>query len=519
MNIFEFIEDPALIAEKSLSPAQRMSLKAVYGLPLTAEEFGIYQKTAGLSEYVPREWPEATFILARRSGKSDKLASNIALYEACAREHKLSVGETGVVMIVSSELKRQSRIVFDYCLGKLERSKVLRRMIKRVTKEEIVLNNGISIQTFPAHEARIRGKSLICFVGDEACWWKQEGKSIDRAVLDAARPGLSFPYSKLIKISTPGMMRGEVWNDYQRYWGKPDAEVLVLQGDIYTFRPDYSERKLEAARLRDPVAFEQEWLARFRTDLSGMYDPAVIDRAVNPDRPLELPFRAIKGLRAAFADVAGGGGRSSYAIAIGRLEDEKIIVEVVRSRAPKFNPEAVTEDYASLLKSYGLYEVFGDKFSGDFILNLYAKFGITYQRAEKSKSELYLEAEGAFNSGLVEIPNREQLITQLKSLVRKARFGGKDSVDADIPEDEPNVVCGLIWLLSNQQAMKPLPISYGLSDSSISDEGRLEQEARDWLMGRQKKAPEKEEISDADLERELMEDQEKGETLTMKRDW
>lgn len=452
MTIIEFIESPALIGDKSLTPAQRMSLKAVYGLPLTAEEFVIYQKTTGLSEYIPREWSEVTFILARRSGKSDKLASNIALYEACAREHKLSVGETGVVMIVSSELKRQSRIVFDYCLGKLERSKVLRRMIKRVTQDEINLVNGVSIQTFPCNLARIRGTSLLCFVGDECAFWRHEGKSIDKEVLDAARPGLSFSHSKMVKISTPWMMRGEIWNDYQRYWGKPNEEVLVFQGDIYTFRPDYSENKLEKARRRDPVAFEQEWLARFRTDLTGMYDPIVIDQAVNADRPLELPFRT-GGTRAAFVDVAGGGGRDHYAIAVGRLDGERVIIEVIRSRAPKFNPEEVTAQYSELLKSYGIREVTGDKFSGDWASNAFEKFGITYKRAEKTKSELYLEVESAFNTGRVEIPNRETLIIQLKSLVRKARSGGKDLVDTDggMPEDEANVVCGVVHLLMNEE--------------------------------------------------------------------
>jgi hypothetical protein len=457
VDIIEFVEDPALIGDKSLSPAQRMSLKAVYGLPLTDEELGLFKKTSGLSDYTPREWSEVTFILARRSGKSDKLASNIALYEGCAREHKLSVGETGVVMIVSSELKRQSRICFEYCLGKLERSKVLRRMIKRVTKDSIALVNGVTIQTFPCNLARIRGTSLITFLGDEAAWWKQEGKSIDKEVLDAARPGLSFPNSKMIKISTPWMMRGEIWNDYQRYWGKPNDEVLVFQGDIYTFRPDYSEKKLEKARRRDPVAFEQEFLARFRQDLSGMYDPVQIDQAVNPDRPLELPFRA-GATRAAYVDVAGGGGRDHYAVCLGRLENEKIIVEVVRSRAPKFNPEAVTEDYAALLKSYGVTEVVGDKFSGDWASTAWEKFGVRYVRAEKTKSELYLEAESAFNTGRVEIPNRETLITQLKSLVRKARVGGKDSVDTDggIPEDEANVVCGLVHLLMSEESWDQL---------------------------------------------------------------
>jgi len=487
LNIIEFVEHPAFLHDLSLSPAQRMSLKTVYGLSLTAEELDIFKKTTGLTEYIPREWTEATFILGRRSGKSDKLASNIALYEACARKHKLSVGETGVVMIVSSELKRQSRIVFDYCLGKLERSKVLRKLIKRTTSDEIELTTGISIQCYPCNIARIRGASLVCFVGDECAWWKNEGRNIDKEVLDAARPGLSFPFSKMIKISSPYMMRGEIWNDFSRYWGKPNSEILAVQGATELFYPSFSQKKLEAARRKDPIAFEAEFLARFRSDLSAMYDPGVIDKAVNYDRPMELPFRHDQRY-AAFVDSAGGGGRDSFALAIGHLEGERVVVDVIRSRAPRFDPLEVTRGYCEVLKSYSIGRVFGDKFSGDFASNTFAKYGVQYERAEKPKSELYLEVEGAFNTGRVSLPNRETAIMQLKGLVRKTRSGGRDSVDMDSgqPEDEANVIAGIVDLLAAKKVFHD-DIQISRPETIRTQEEVLREESVNWLLDRPKK--------------------------------
>jgi hypothetical protein len=450
VNIIEFIESPAMLNDRTLSPAQKMVLKSIYGLALTAEELILFKQTTALEVYQPREWSECTTILGRRAGKSDKLASNIAIYEAVAREHKASCGETPVVMIVASELERQSRIVFRYTLKKLEGSPVLRKMIKRQTSTEIELSNGALIQVYPANQARIRGASLACFIGDECAYWKSEGKSIDREVIDAARPGLSFEHSKLIKISTPYWQRGEIWTDFKEYYGKANDHVLVFQGSTELFNPSFSKRKLDAARRRDVTAYETEFLAHFRTDLSGMFDPLVIDKAVDMDRPMELEPRA--GLDyAAFVDVAGGGGKDSYAICCGHLEDSRIVIDVVRSRAPKFNPEDVTREYSELLKRYRIGTVRGDKFSGDFALHAYAKNGgITYERAEKPKSALYLEAEGSFNMGVINLPSRPVLIEQLKSLVRKVHAGGRDSVDTDSgqPEDEANVVCGLIELLS-----------------------------------------------------------------------
>ena len=84
MNIIQFIESPEMLNDKSLSLAQKVALKAVYGLPLTYNELEMFKKITGLDRYRSGlEWDESSFILGRRSGKSDKIASCIALFEAC----------------------------------------------------------------------------------------------------------------------------------------------------------------------------------------------------------------------------------------------------------------------------------------------------------------------------------------------------------------------------------------------------------------------------------------------------
>jgi hypothetical protein len=486
MNIIQFIEDPNLINDQSLSPAQKMALKAVYGLPLAESEMEIFRQTTGLREYFLREWDEASFILGRRSGKSDKLASNIALYEASIREHNFSKGEIGVVMLVSSELRRQSRILYSYILHKLQASPFLSKLVSNVTAEEIALTNGVIIQVYPCNVARIRGASLIAFIGDEVAHWKVEGRDIDVDVLDSARPGLSFPYSKMIKISSPYMMKGEIYQDFNNYYGKSNEDILVFQGSTELFNPGFSRIKLEKLKRRKPLTYQTEFQANFRTDLSAMYGPEIIDKVVNYDRPLEL--RRIEDFSyKAFVDVAGGGGSDSYAVAIGHLEREKIIIDVIRARQPKFNPEEVTGQYCQLLGEYSVFSVVGDRYSGDWALNSFQSNGVHYEKCEKPKSELYLEAESIFNTGRIEIPNRESLIAQLKNLIRKARSGGRDFVDSDYPEDEANVVVGLIHLLTQDlNYVRTPPPSLGYLEVVKNPEELMDEKAIDWLMGRSK---------------------------------
>lgn len=468
MNIIQFIEDKNFLNDQSLSLAQRVALKSVYGLPLTYRELEMFKQITGLTRYrAGIEWDEASFILGRRSGKSDKIASSIALYEACCRRHKLSVGQTGVVMVVASEKKRQAKIVFNYIEGKLRKSPVLRKMIVNITQEVITLSNNIEIQVYPCNIGRVRGVSLICFIGDEIAHWKIEGKDVDVDVLDSVRPGLDFDYSKLIKISTPYMMRGEIYQDYKDFYAKANNDVIVFQGDTLLFNPTYSEKKLAKLKKRKPLTYRTEHEAFFRTDLSAMYDPAIIDKAINYDRPLEI--LQVKGMDyKCFVDVAGGGGKDSYSIGIGHLEHGKVIIDLVRSQRPKFNPDEVTSQYCDLVKDYGINKVYGDKFSGDWASNSWASKNINYERSEKTKSELYLEAESPFNTEIVDLPDKELPISQLKNLIRKTRSGGKDSVDTDSgqPEDEANAIAGVIWLLTGG---KESGGAVGIPNVGISD--------------------------------------------------
>jgi len=450
-GVIDFVEK--VILQTHLSLGQKVILKATYGEPLDGPgELEMYRTLTSIDEYIARERGEVTIVAGRGSGKSNELASNLAIYEAVGRKHTLSVGEIAAVMIISTEVKRQSRIEFNYILKKMEASPLLKATIESVTSDEIRLKNGCIIQVFPCNLARVRGASIQMCIADELGFWKAEGHSIDREVLEAVRPGLRLPHSKLIKISSPYAMRGELWFDFKHHFGVDNDDCLVFQAPTITLNPTFSQKRLDAARRRDPVSFATEYGAAFRSDETGLLDPVVIDRAVNRDRPMELSYRSKLGPYYGFVDVSGGGGKDSYAMAIAHLEGEKIIIDVVRSRAPKpkFNPLAVTEEYCRLLKSYGVSSVEGDKFSGDMALNEYAKHNVDYKPAGKSKAEIYLEAEGIFNAGRIEIPDREVLITQFQSLVRKTRSGGRDSVDTDSgqPEDEANVICGVAVMIA-----------------------------------------------------------------------
>jgi hypothetical protein len=91
----------------------------------------------------------------------------------------------------------------------------------------------------------------------------------------------------------------------------------------------------------------------------------LIEQATDHARPLELPPKERVTYRA-FID-ASGGRRDHYAICIGHKEGERFIVDVIRGKAPPFDPALVTKEFAQLAREYGVHAVIGDAYSGEWV--------------------------------------------------------------------------------------------------------------------------------------------------------
>lgn len=79
----------------------------------------------------------------------------------------------------------------------------------------------------------------------------------------------------------------------------------------------------------------------------------------------------------------------------------------------------------------------------------FKKFGIGYEACSINKSQIYLEAEGYFNQGLILLPKDKTLIGQLLDLERVTRPSGRDKVYHGLGahDDAANAACGCLWSL------------------------------------------------------------------------
>jgi hypothetical protein len=112
-----------------------------------------------------------------------------------------------------------------------------------------------------------------------------------------------------------------------------------------------------------------------------------------------------------------------------RTVGAKVVLDLLREVRPPFSPEAVTRDFAAVLKSYGISEVTGDRYAGEWPRERFRAHGITYKPSELNRSEIYIELLPLLNSRRVILLDNGRLVAQLTGLERHASRAGAETVD------------------------------------------------------------------------------------------
>lgn len=431
--------------------AWRVFLKVLFEIPLFEQEQVIFN-THTKRETLPRFVKEAWVICGRRGGKSI-IASLIAVYLAFFMDHKMRPGEKGTGMIIAPD-RKQGRVIFNYIKAFIEYVPMLKAMVLSMTKESIVLSNGISIEIHTASYRSTRGYTVVFCIIDEIAFLRDESSATpDNEILTAIKPAMiTVPDSKLICISSPYARRGELWRTYKDHFGQEHDRILVWQGTSEQMNPVLKDNsEIATAYESDPVSASAEYGATFRNDVESYVSVEVVESCVVWNRFEIAPLPEIR--YTAFVDPSGG-SKDSFTLAISHLNKERIaVLDCVRERKPPFSPENVVSEFADCLKSYRCNRVTGDRYGGEFPRELFRKRGIDYVISERVKSDIYLEFLPLLNSSKVELLENKRLISQLCSLERRTGRKG-DSIDhlPNTSDDVANSCCAAL-LLANKTAM------------------------------------------------------------------
>ena len=196
MTIIEAMCDPNLWQPWFRDPADWRAwfavLRALFGLPMDAEDLAIWRQFTGRTEPPPAGgFVEAWLVIGRRGGKSLVMAL-VAVFLACFRDWRAySVpGESLLIQVLAAD-RRQAGIVFKYARALLQ-VPLLRDMIEAETAETIELRTGVSIEITTNSFRSIRGYTIVAALLDEVAYWRNdEAAQPDSETLIALRPAMS----------------------------------------------------------------------------------------------------------------------------------------------------------------------------------------------------------------------------------------------------------------------------------------------------------------------------------------
>lgn len=440
-SIIEFVTDPQLLG-LSVSPAQETLLKSIYGEPLDEEQLAPWRECTGRETYPAHPFSEATVVAGARAGKDSRIAAPIVCYEAVfgGHERHLARGERGVIPLVAQDA-RAAKIAFGYIRDYLSRSPMLAPLVEEVLASEITLTNGLSIMVFPCTLRSLRGWSIPVGCMDEVAFFRLEGQADSDVEIQASirRGMIAFPSTRLIKISTPYMKSGILFEDFKRGFGQDDPDLLVWRAPSVLMNPALRAERLERERRLDPIRFAREYEAEFAEDLEAFLPSAWVENALVPGRH-ELPPR--DNVRYVAAVDPSGGGADAFTLTIVHREGERIVQDVMKGWSRHGNEaldlEGVVKEIAGLVKRYWLRAVVGDRYGGQWVRERFRAAGIRYEDAMMKTSEgekhldrsvAYLEIEPLFAQGRIEVLDHPVLARELKMLERRPRMGGRTLVD------------------------------------------------------------------------------------------
>jgi len=443
-NIIDFIKHPKLI-NGNLSDYQETALRLAYGLPLSKHQKKIARECLDIEKLPPkqerlgREFAESTFICGRRSGKSDRLASNIAVYEAAMGGHEkhLSAGERGFILLIAQD-RKAAKILYRYILAKFENSPLLSQLLKDVKGEEIDLTNNLTISVFSCTFRAPRGYSVPVALCDELGYWRtDESRNPDVEIIRSIKPAqVTFPRSKLIKISSPYAKAGVLYDDFAHRHQRRDA--LCFKAPSWRMNPSISQKFLDSEREKDPEFFDREYAANFSASIAIAFERERVEQCVMCGR-YELPYYR------RFRYVAGvdpsGGGPDEFALAISHREGEKVVQDVIRGWRSK-KPQDVVKECAGIVKSYHCSAVVGDRYSGEWVRDAFRRHGIRYIVSDFTASEAFLELLPLINQGAIELLDDKRQTFQLIQLERRTSRQGKDILSHPVGghDDRPNAL-------------------------------------------------------------------------------
>jgi hypothetical protein len=408
----------------------RATLKAAFAEPLSVAELASFKAVAERDP--PKSRVRTLACIVGRGGGKDSAASLLAAFVAITFDPRgrLRPGEKAIVMCLACD-REQAGIAFRYIAGLFEQVPTLAAMVTRVTSDSVELANGTTVEVHTNSYRATRGRSIICAIFDECAFFRSDDfdfASPDTELAAAVTPGLArMPGSMLVLISTAHKRSGLLYERWKNYYGKDDDDTLVVRGSTLQFNPQFDASLIAKAVADDPQLYNAEYNSQWRDDLATFIARDLLEAAVDSGVTARPPQSGIR--YKSFCDPSGGAG-DSFTAAITHVEgnDTVVLDALVEAKAP-FNPDTVTSQICSVLKSYRISSSVSDRYAAEWVRSAFARNDIKLEHSKRDRSAIYCDALPLFTSGRARLLDNPRLVSQFTQLERRTFPTGKDRID------------------------------------------------------------------------------------------
>jgi hypothetical protein len=258
--------------------------------------------------------------------------------------------------------------------------------------------------------------------------------------------------------------RGLMHRMYRKLHGNEGGEGLCWFAPSRVMNPRLPQSVIDQALANDAPKARAEYENVWREDVSDFVPLDVIEACTDwgvIERPRQRGVSYV-----GYHDAAGGTGRDSFSLALGHAEhaDNRVVIDLVRERKPRFVAEDVIAEYARLLHIYGVSSVMGDGYAAGFTADAWERNRVRFVKCDNTTAENYLAALPLLTSNRARLLDDATLRTQLSSLERKV-VGGSETVthpaSASSHDDVAAAVCGCL-VAAGDAANAPMHIPAGV---------------------------------------------------------
>jgi len=368
-------------------PAQEVTLRAFYGLPLSDTQIEIYKQiTTNQSVFEAGiEKVEADWDIGARGGKST-IAAIIALYESICRGHIwrkfLNEGEIGYAIITATRQQQSEQVIQAACTRLLENSKA-KFMIEDSLTASLLMKNNLCIASAPCNSTAMRGLPIFLLIFDEIAHYRTEGPKADETIHSSLRPRQAqFERAKCLKISTPAAKQGLFWDEFSEGFQVPGR--LTIQAASRVMNPLISQDFIDREYRRDPDNAAREFGAEFAETVEGFFASCQDKLESCFQFAEDICFQAGRTYIAGI-DQSGLSGNDRFTFSICHRElynGDKIAQDVLRSWNTK-EADVALEEIKRLCAMYRVGMIYGDQYAAGWVSDALSKKGLRFTVSER----------------------------------------------------------------------------------------------------------------------------------------